>query len=216
VDVVALVLGQVAHDLRTPLGSLALWLHQLREDCADTDLSVRILSMVEGGARALTRFARDLDDAAQILRGTLQLQNRPVELRGLLEGIVAALGPRAEAKGVTMRGALGADRVMVAGDSERLCRGLDALVEAALAGARGGSAVAIRLEVDDRHAVVAISPSPVGPEGLPRLRERLGPAPGRGGLGLPLALARHHLEAHEARIEIGSDEIRVRLALSLG
>jgi len=214
-DAVAYVLGQLAHDLRTPLGSLALWLPELREECTRAGVAGEILPLIEGASRALTFFAQDLDDAAQILQGNLKVNTRSVELRSLLESVGDRLRRRAEAKGVELRLTLGREPVHVAGDPERLDRLFDALVKSSVGAASGGSAVEALLRVEGEEAIVSIAPPPVGAEGLPRLRERLvRPTPGRGNLGLALALARHFLEAHRAGVDVGTSDLRVRLALA--
>jgi signal transduction histidine kinase len=209
----ARIFGQVAHDLRTPLGSLALWLHQLREDQGDPDAVARVLPMIESGSRALARFARDLDEAAAMLRGDFTLRSRSLDLRSVLATSLAALRPRAATKEVTLREALGAESAVVRADPDRLGRALDALLETAVAKAQPGTGVSIELERQAAEAAFVMSPPPVGPEGLPELRERLlTSSTGRGGgLHLPLALARHILAAHQARIDANDAALRITL-----
>jgi signal transduction histidine kinase len=209
---VAFVLGQVAHDLRTPVGSLALWLRLLREPQAEgADLGAAY-GMVDGSLRSLSRFAADLEDAAQVVGGTYRLDALPLELNALVREVAARVEPQAAAKNVALRVSPGPGPVLLRADRERLGRALEALVGGALGRERQGGAVEVTVE-GGAAPCLHITPPPVGPEGLPDLEHKLAPRPdARGGLALGLAMARHAIGAHGG----GLQETGRGLTVSLG
>jgi signal transduction histidine kinase len=209
---VAFVLGQVAHDLRTPIGSLSLWLRLLRDQNPSELSGTGALGMVEGSVRALVRFAADLEDAAQIVSGSFRLDHGPVELNALLKETMSSLETHAAVKKVELRPPAGPDPVIVRADRDRLARALDALLSGALTRERQGGSVDATLAVSTTGVRVGIRPAPVGPEGLPQLQERLTPRPSaRGGMALALAIARHAIEAHGGRFEASEGTFAVLL-----
>jgi signal transduction histidine kinase len=213
---VAFLLRQLAHELRTPLGSLSLWLRLLEEEARIGPPSERTLAMVEDSTKALVQFAQDLSDAASILGRSLVFERHPVEMRVLLERVLEAARPRARAKGIDVQPSLCPEPALLHADPGRLARAFDALLERALAHTPEGGRLEVHLEVRHGRAVVEIATAGLGPDRLPALAERLSPRtnPGPGGLELPLVLARHFLEGQGATIEAQARALRVLLPLA--
>jgi signal transduction histidine kinase len=209
------VLRQVAHDLRTPLGSLSLWLRLARADDAEAEPSRRALVMAEDGALALGRFARDLVDAAQLVEGSLRLERAPVELNALLGRVVEAVRLRAAAKEVSLAATPCPEAVQVLADGERLGRALEVLVERALAQAPKGGNASVVLSVSNARARIAIAPASVGREGLPAIEHWHSPAgAGRARPTLALAVAGQLLAAQGATVEPDPRGLTVVLPLA--
>jgi signal transduction histidine kinase/ActR/RegA family two-component response regulator len=98
------LLGMVAHDLRNPLGLITGYVELLEENLAgrlggrDADL---IGVIREAAAGALT-LIEDMLDVSVIESGELQVKPRPVELRLLVDKVLAMHRPRARRKGIDL------------------------------------------------------------------------------------------------------------------
>lgn len=201
-----------AHQLGTPLTSLAGWIEQLREhsDGAAAEIADHLAADYARLERVSRRFERI---------GQPPHRDR-VDLAALAEAVGAYFRPRLPtlANPITLAVATASGAPVVEGDSLLLEWALEALVKNAVDAlqGRGGS---ITIAVTDEPDDVAVTVSDDGP-GVPRrLRPRLfapGASTKRGGWGIGLALTRRIVEEyHGGRVSLEPSAEGARFAIRL-
>ena len=188
-----------AHQLGTPLSSLAGWIEQLRE--LDDPGARRVAEHLADDYSRLERVARRFERIGQPAR------SEPVDLSDLAEGIAAYYRPRLPtlANRVVIEVANRSRNATVLGDALLLEWAAEAMVRNSVDALKGRSG-RIGLAVEDEPDEVVLRVSDDGP-GVPReMRHRLfepGATSKEGGWGLGLALARRIVEeVHGGRLSL--------------
>jgi PAS domain S-box-containing protein len=99
-------LANVSHELRTPMNGII----GMTELALDTPLSAEVreyLALVQSSAVSLLGLLNDLLDFSKIEAGRLQLESIDFSLRSVLGDTLAALAPRARAKGLALTSQVG-------------------------------------------------------------------------------------------------------------
>ncbi|WBB63805.1 HAMP domain-containing sensor histidine kinase [Streptomyces sp. WMMC500] len=206
------MVGDVAHELRTPLANVRSYLEAAQDGVLPLDPDL-IHSLVEESS-LLERLVADLQDLALADAGMLRIHPEETDATDLAEQAVAAHRAGAQASGVDLR-LTASGPVTVRADPVRLRQALGNLVSNAVRHTQGGSVeVTVDGYEDDERGdtvtlTVADTGSGIAPEHLPHVFDRLyraDPARSRstGGAGLGLAIATHLVEAHHGHIEVTS------------
>lgn len=195
------MVGDVAHELRTPLANVRTHLEAAQDGVLLLDPGL-IQSLIEESA-LLERLVADLQDLALADAGMLALHPEETDATDLAEQAVAAHRAGADTSGVDLR-LTATGPVTVLADPVRLRQALGNLVSNAVRHTPGGSVV---VTVDGHRDTVTLAVADTGsgiaPEHLPHVFDRLYRAgTSRGGAGLGLAIAKHLVEAHHGRIEV--------------
>jgi len=200
--------ANIGHELRTPLTAIRLLIDSARTAAtSETPLPptlARTLDQIDDQTGALTQLTQELSDLAQIESGQLPMRLVEVDLRDVVEAVLARLTPQAERAGLQLTSTVDpATRVLV--DPTHIQRVLSNLVHNAIKfTARGAVTVTNRMESEDMLGVgVQDTGEGIPADELPRIFERfykVDRARGRSGTGLGLAIARHIVEAHGGRI----------------
>ncbi len=200
-----------AHQLGTPLTSLAGWIDRLREG---TDVTADVAGHLAADYERLDRVARRFERIGQPPR-----QER-VDLAAVADAVAAYFRPRLPqlAHRITLEVQSDGGPAEVAGDALLLEWALEALVRNAvdaLQGRDGRIEIAVKNEPD----AVAVSVADDGP-GVPgRVRHRLfeaGATTKARGWGLGLALARRVVEeGHGGRLTLDPSAVGARFTLRL-
>jgi heavy metal sensor kinase len=202
--------ADASHELRTPLTALRTQV----EVALGKTLSPSELQQLLGGVlEELVRMSRLTDQLLTLSRrdaGVEQMNLTPVDLLSVASGVVDAMQPLAEAKGLRLR--LSGDRVRVAGDEGRLRQVVINLLDNALKYTPPGGSVWVRVGARDRSALLTVEDTGPGipPEHLPHVFERFyrvdkARSRAEGGTGLGLSIARSITQAHGGVIEIRSE-----------
>jgi two-component system sensor histidine kinase BaeS len=202
------LVGDVAHELRTPLANLRCHLEAAQDGVVPLGPGL-VQSLIEENA-LLERLVADLQDLALADAGMLRLHPEERDATDLAEQAVAAHRASAEASGVDLRLDAPAP-VVVQADPLRLRQALGNLVSNAVrhTPAGGTVTVAVRHTGDGVVLTVADTGAGIAGEHLPHIFDRLYRAdPSRsrstGGSGLGLAITRHLVEAHDGELTVTS------------
>jgi signal transduction histidine kinase len=213
--------SDVAHDLRTPLTRLFQRLEATRSHARSTADFAAAVEAAIGDAQDLLDMFSALLRIAQVEGGSPRRGFAPLDLAALVETVVDAYAPDAEASGHALLADIGGSAA-VEGDKELLMQALANLVENALRHTPSGTHIAIRVCGGGAAGglVLAVEDDGPGvpPTDLTRLTERFyrgehsRTTPGNG-LGLSLVAAVAALHAARLRIETLAPGLRVAMHL---
>src|SRR5262245_40317331 len=142
------LLRALSHDLRSPLGSLLVWLELLRTRDLDPD-TARIAGKIEHGVHAVRDMVLRFLEMAQILSGTLPLEVDATDPAAAVEAALAASAATAETKGVLVAGALDRSLPPLRADGRCLRHAVTCLVANAVQRTPPGGSVEVRVSQED-------------------------------------------------------------------
>jgi heavy metal sensor kinase len=205
--------ADASHELRTPLAVIRAEAElALGRPLGQEDLQQTLGSILEECDR-LGRLTEQMLALARHDAGPPGKRRGPVSLAKLLGGLVEALRPLAEAKGLALRFDPGpaADGAVVAGDADQLRQVFLNVLDNAVMYTPAGGTVEVGIEPAGREMRVRVRDTGEGipAEYLPHVFERfyrVDKARSRemGGAGLGLSIAKSIVEAHGDRIELDS------------
>jgi two-component system sensor histidine kinase SenX3 len=201
--------ANVSHELKTPIGALALLAETLASTDDPADAERRIDLLVDEAHR----LGRIIDDLLEL--GEVEGRGRtrdPVDLAALVEGSVRALQPLAEQLGVVVEVDVAEGQACLA-DAHQLGSAVTNLIDNALKYADGASPVTVSVRPGAGWADVVVRDHGIGipqPD-LERVFERfyrVDKARSRdtGGTGLGLAIVRNVARAHGGEVLVTSRE----------
>jgi PAS domain S-box-containing protein len=212
------ILSAVSHELRTPLTSVlgfALTLERRRKELPDEAVEATVTELSRA-ARRLERLLGDLLDVERLRRGLVVVRREPTDVLGLVEAVVAACP--LDGRGVSIAGApLQADI-----DAPKVERIVENLVVNAVRHTPAGSAIRVRLEVEDGDLLLVVEDD--GPGVADEFKEAVFETFNRGanmlsvtpGTGIGLSLVARFAALHGGRAWVedapgGGASFRVRL-----
>lgn len=206
------IMAEVAHEVGTPLHSVAGHLELLRKDLppelVSEDLNRR-LAIIE------TQLARVTEIIAQLLDLTRQSPGEPgpVDLNRLIRDTVDLLRPSLSAAGLSVHLALDPDLPLVQGHANQLQQVVLNLLTNAMDATQAGGRVEATTRAVPREGVVVVEVSDTG-RGIPPADQKHIFEPffstkdsGRG-TGLGLFVSQQIVRDHHGRIEVESEEGR--------
>lgn len=200
--------GDVAHELRTPLASLRTNLEVVAGDPQATLDDYR--AMAETQERALTRLERLVSGLLLLARSEQPPERGSVALGPLLEELCGELQHAAETRGITLQLCDEQD-VVVQGDSLLLAHVFSNLIENGINYNRPGGRVVVTLDQKESQAIVRVADTGIGidTEKQARIFERFyrldaSRACHRGGAGLGLSLVAAITQQHNGQVQVES------------
>ncbi len=209
-------IANASHELRTPLASIAGFIDTIRGPARkDPEARDRFLQIMEAQTARMARLIDDLLSLSRLEMKPYLAPSEPIELKGLLKGVVDALGHLASEAGVVIETALPPEPVDVRGNRDELIQVFENLMENACKYGQSGGRIAVSMEIDrdgpEREARVAIKDFGPGiaEEHIPRVTERfyrvdVETSRSQKGTGLGLAIVKHILTRHNGRLSIKS------------
>jgi two-component system sensor histidine kinase BaeS len=199
------MVNDVAHELRTPLSNIRIWLEAAQDHLAPTD--AQLLAMLHEEALLLQHIIDDLGDLAAADAGTLRIKPEPTRLRDVLTHVVDSHLGGARAAGVRLELNVVGDP-LVSADQVRLRQVVGNLVSNAIRHTAPGGSVTVG--VNGTTIGVRDTGSGIAAADLPKIFDRFWRADesrsrATGGSGLGLAIARQLTEAHGGTIEVESE-----------
>jgi two-component system, OmpR family, sensor histidine kinase BaeS len=195
------MLSDLAHELRTPVSVLTVYVDALQDGVASWDAETG--ELMSGQLARLGRLVEDISDVSRAQEGRMVLDRTELDVSGLFTETAQAHRGAFAAKGVTLR----VDPAVpgtVTVDRQRLGQVLGNLLSNALRHTPPGGTVTLRATAHrpGRLAVtVADTGEGIAPEHLPQIFERFYRGDtardrGHGGSGIGLAISRALVEAH--------------------
>ncbi|MFC8525822.1 sensor histidine kinase [Nocardia sp. NPDC057227] len=143
----------VSHDLRTPLAGIRAMSEALADGVVAGDADVtRYAGQIGREVHRLSGMVDDLFEMSKISAGALRLELEPVDLRELVDEVLAANRATAERAAVALHAEHPGTRLTVAADDRALVRVLTNLVCNAIAHTPPGGRVAISAGAGAGHA----------------------------------------------------------------
>ena len=204
-------LALLSHELRNPLAPLRTSLEILRQRPSDSDEGRTSLKVMNRQLSHLTSLVDQLLDAARIASGKIVLAREELDLVAVLQGVAQDHSKLLADAGLELELSLPAQPVYVLGDRLRISQAVSNLLANAVKFTNRGGRVRFSARTEPDAAVVTVSDSGIGvaPEMVsqlfrPFVQATPGAPPGRGGLGLGLALVRGLVESHGGTVEARS------------
>lgn len=200
--------AMLSHQLKTPMTSLSLSVHLLRERLADLPpAQAELLSIAGDDCDHLARLIGELIDASRDVGADLSVRARPVELVALLRSALRPLLPQSEAAGIALR--LPEGREVVRVDPVKFPWVVTNIAGNALRYTPPGGTVRVTVAGGPTHVEVTVADTGVGiaEEALATIFEPFvsaDEAPQAGTHGLGLAIAREIVLAHRGTIAVES------------
>ncbi|MBB1138846.1 cell wall metabolism sensor histidine kinase WalK [Myroides sp. WP-1] len=207
-------LGNISHELKTPLFMIQSYLETLTDGAID-DLEVRdrYLERAAQGVDRLIYIVQDLDMIAKLESGDLHLNIVEFDLIEMIQNAFDFLEYKAKKKNISLMFDMGYKKpIYVLGDKERIGQVITNLIENSIkyGKEKGTTEVSIENLVKNK-LIVRITDNGLGirKEHIPRLFERFyridkSGARSVGGSGLGLSIVKHIVEAHDEHIYVES------------
>ena len=206
-------LGNVSHELKTPIFSIRGFAETLLDGALDDEqVSESFVQKILRNAERLGNLAEDLSEVARIEMGELKMTVEPFSLQRVVGEIVESLEPVAQDKAVTLRCQIPDGLPPIAGDRERIQQVLVNLIDNAIKyNNAGGHVEVVARLLPSRQIKVSVVDDGIGiaPEHIARLTERFyrvdtSRSRSQGGTGLGLAIVKHILGAHDTHLMVES------------
>jgi two-component system sensor histidine kinase SenX3 len=205
--------ANISHELKTPVGALALLAETMEEAADDPEAVRRFAGRMRQEASRLTHLVQDLITLSRIQAAEPIPDPNPVELGAVLAEALDRCRMKASARGIELA-ASSDERLVVLGDEDLLITALRNLLENAVAYSPEKTRVVVSASRDGVHnAQISVADQGIGiPErDLERIFERfyrVDPARSRatGGTGLGLAIVKHVVAAHSGKVTVWSRE----------
>ncbi len=203
------MMGDIAHDLRTPLSIIQSNLEAMLDGLLPT--TQEELTSLHQETLLLNRLVTDLHTLSLAEAGQLKLQKRLVEVGKLVEQVAEGMRLRGEEKHIALQSNIAAELQPFQADPERLVQVLTNLVDNAIRYNGDGTRVLLSAQSGDGCIELSVSDNGSGipPEDIPHLFERFWRAEksrnrATGGSGLGLAIVKQLVEAHQGHVRVES------------
>ncbi|MBP7690297.1 MAG: HAMP domain-containing protein [Anaerolineales bacterium] len=204
-------LGNISHELKTPLTSIQGFAQAIQDGAAASPEAVqRSARIIFEEADRMRRLVEDLLELTRLDAGLRALNRQAVDVGLLLAAVTEKFQPRAQAKQITLAAELAPQLPIIKGDPDRLAQVFTNLVDNALKHTPAGGRVLVNASVtaDGLQAAVADTGAGIPAEDLGRVFERfyqVDKSRARpGGVGLGLAITKEIVQAHRGSIRAES------------
>jgi histidine kinase len=203
------LIGNVAHELRTPLASMRSLIEGIIDGVLPADFST--YSEVQKELTRLQRLVGDLENLSRAESGQIKLNLQKIDLKELLEQVVRKLQHQFREKQIDLKIEVSEPVLFIRADLERLQQVIINLLGNALQYTPSHGTVRIFTERKDNMIVCKVKDDGIGLSEkeirhiferfyrVDKSRSRVG-----GGSGIGLTIARHIIEAHGGSLQAES------------
>jgi len=206
-------LGNVSHELKTPLFNIQGYLLTLKEGgMEDARVNKLYLKRADKSINRLISIVEDLDSISRLDSGEFKLKPEVFNLNKVMEEVMDDLERLAGENNIRISfEATSGTPVNVLADRKRITEVVENLVNNSVKYGKDGGKTVISITEKGKKAVVEISDNGIGIEekDLPRIFERFfrvdkSRSRESGGTGLGLSIVKHTLQAHNQSITVRS------------
>ena len=210
-------LANMSHELRTPMNSIMGFtqrlIKKLGESLSERDLDA--LRTVDRNAKHLLNLINDILDLSKIEAGKVTLEKKEFDLVNVTQGVVTALSPLVESKGLEVKFSTSESKIDIVADRTKITQVITNLLSNAIKYTDSGW-VHISLETKERDSLIqdvciSVKDSGIGiKEGsfddLFHKFTQLAcdEQKRKGGTGLGLAITKEYVEMHGGVIDVKS------------
>ncbi|MGB9681772.1 MAG: sensor histidine kinase [bacterium] len=206
-------IGNISHELKTPLASMKAMVEVLIEGGAD-DINIRreFLDSINQEIDRLNRLVSDLLLLSRLESDKEFLNPVPTDFVDIVTGIVSRFHPRAMKEGLNLNLHIEGDIPKLNIDVNYMDQVISNLIDNAIKYTPSGGRIDVKVEDMGRFVKVSVSDTGIGipREDLPRIFERFyrgdkSRNPSLGGVGLGLSIVKHIVEAHGGKVGVESE-----------
>jgi len=204
------MIGDIAHELRTPLSNIRGYVEAIRDRVVEPDEST--ITTIDEEATLLSRLVDDLQELSIVEAGQLALEIQPEDPLAIIQQATNANRTRAAARGVELDTRVPDSLPLVAIDYHRIGQVLRNLLDNAIAQTGQGGTVTLTATGKGNMVEVAVSDTGAGipEEDLPKIFDRFYRADksrtrATGGRGLGLTISKGLVEAHGGTMRVESE-----------
>ncbi|MEZ4854591.1 sensor histidine kinase [Flavobacterium sp.] len=208
-------LGNVSHELKTPLFTVQGYLLTLLDGAMDDkNIRKKYLQRAEKGVERLIYIVKDLDMISKLETGDINIDLTEFNIIELIENVFDLLEMRAAKKHISLTfDALYKKPILVLADRDKIQQVITNLVVNSIKYGKSGGTTEISIqELNNNKIIVRITDNGEGIEKkhIPRLFERFyrvdkSGSRSEGGSGLGLAIVKHIIESHQEKIYVESE-----------
>lgn len=201
------LLGEVAHEMRTPLTVLDGYVEGMIDGVFTAEPAT--LEALSEELRRLHRLAEDLSALSRAEEGVLRPRRERLDLAELAHGVAARLSSQFSDAGVSLV-VRAPDSVAVSGDGDRLAQVVTNLLGNALVATPAPGTVTVTVSLGPDHALLTVGDTGVGlaEADTERIFDRFYRVPGvprrSSGSGIGLTIARSIVRAHGGELTAAS------------
>ena len=207
-------LGNLAHELKTPIFSIQGYLLTLLEGgLEDKNVNVMFLDRASKATDRMAHMIEDLDQIMKLEVNELPLDFRVFDLKELVKEIFESLESEASSKSITLKFEKQYEPVYVKADRAKISQVFVNLLRNSIAYGNEGGATTVRFYVVDDSVTIEVSDNGPGIDeaSIKRIFERFYRVEksrnrNDGGSGLGLSIVKHIVEAHQQTIHVRSTE----------
>jgi two-component system phosphate regulon sensor histidine kinase PhoR len=206
-------IGNVAHELKTPIFSIQGYLDNILDDDVDEETLKIFLEKASKNAQRLVQIVSDLDTITKYESGFLRLEYEDFDIKELADEVIESLEIQAKERKITLYEFAGSGRFWVHADKFRMRQVLTNLVLNSIRYGKESGYTKIRLSDTGEKIIVEVADNGIGigRDSLSRVFERFYRADksrsrDSGGSGLGLSICKHIMESHGEHIEVMSTE----------
>jgi two-component system phosphate regulon sensor histidine kinase PhoR len=206
-------LGNVAHEMRTPIFAIQLSLETLYDGAVnDAAVNMDFLSKAMNNTKRLNEMVDDLITISKLETG-MKLSKRYFGINNFLSDVIEEIKYLSDTKNINIVfNSDVSDKVQVFADSEKIKQVIINLIDNAVKYTPENGEIKINTISKDKEILISVEDNGAGipKEDLPRIFERFyrvekDRSREKGGSGLGLSIVKHILELHNSRITVDSE-----------